>query len=248
MSMKKLTSWPGVIAYDPNDTVNFKRVKREVNGKEMEIIFPQGQTGITAEQANEMRAQGKQVPHFSICPDLNPRTYRATDVAPHVICEQDMSMKLRDGTRLYFDLYRPESSLSEPLPLIICWGPFGKRPAEGQDGWKLMGVPPQTVSIMSKFEAADPGFWCRHGNAVANVDPRGIGHSEGDTVPWGIEDGKDGYDFIEWAGVQSWCNGRCTLFGNSGVCMVIWRIAAQQPPHLAASPPGRAPATCTGSL
>ena len=32
---------------------------------------------------------------------------------------------------------------------------------------------------MAKFEAADPGYWCHYGYAVANVDPRGIGNSEG---------------------------------------------------------------------
>ncbi|MBR2802107.1 MAG: CocE/NonD family hydrolase [Erysipelotrichaceae bacterium] len=230
--MKKYTAWPGIIGYTPEDTEHFKTVKREINGKEVDIIFRKGTPGITYEVANQLRAEGKMVPDFSICPDLNPRTYIATSVAPHIICEQDLSMKTRDGVRLYFDLYRPANT-TEPLPLIVCWAPFGKRPHEGQDGWKLMGVPPQTVSEMSKFEAADPGYWCRYGYAVANVDPRGVGHSEGDTVLWGEEDGKDGADFIDWAGEQSWCNGRVTLFGNSGVCMVIWRIAAEQPKHLA---------------
>ena len=230
--MKKYTAWPGTRGYDPADTEHFKTVKREINGKEVDVIFRKGHPGISPEKVKEMRAAGQMVPDFSICADLRPRTYTATSVAPHIVCEQDLSMLTRDGVRLYFDLYRPANT-TEPLPLIVCWAPFGKRPAEGQDGWKLMGVPPQTVSTMSKFEAADPGFWCRHGYAVANVDPRGVGHSEGDTVLWGEEDGKDGYDFIEWAGIQSWCNGRVTLFGNSGVCMVIWRIAAEQPPHLA---------------
>ena len=230
--MKKYTSWPGTVAYDPEDKEKFKLVTREINGEKVDVIFRKGHPGVTPQKVAELRAAGQMVPDFAICPDLNPRTYRATSVAPHIICEQDLSMQVRDGTRLYFDLYRPEKA-DGPLPLIVCWGPFGKRPAEGQDGWKLMGVPPQTVSTMSKFEAADPGFWCHQGFAVANVDPRGIGHSEGDTVLWGVEDGQDGADFIDWAGEQSWCNGRVTLFGNSGVCMVIWRIAAEQPKHLA---------------
>ena len=49
---------------------------------------------------------------------------------------------------------------------------------------------------MSKFESPDPGYWCRHGYAVANVDPRGVGHSEGDFMQFGTQEGKDGYDFI----------------------------------------------------
>lgn len=110
---------------------------------------------------------------------------------------------------------------------------FGKRPAEGQDEWKLMGVPPRTVSTMAKFESADPGFWCHNGYAVANVDTRGVGNSEGEVNLWGTQDAEDGYDFIEWVTAQSWCNGKAALFGNSGVCMSNWKIAAQQPPHLA---------------
>ena len=90
---------------------------------------------------------------------------------------------------------------------------------------------------MSKFESPDPGYWCRRGYAVANVDPRGIGHSEGDFVQFGTQDGKDGYDFIEWAAEQDWCNGRCGLSGNSCVAMTQWRIASQQPPHLACLAP-----------
>ncbi len=230
--MKKYDAWPMIRGFDPDDTENFKIIQREINGEPVDVIYRKGHPGMTTQEANERRARGEMVNDFSICPEINMRTYRTTAVAPHITCQQDMSMQLRDGVRIYFDLYRPENT-TEPLPLIICWGPFGKRPSEGQDGWKLMGVPPQTVSTMAKFEAADPGYWCRHGYAVANVDPRGIGNSEGDAVFWGEEDGRDGYDFIEWAGVQSWCNGRCTLFGNSGVCMVIWRIAAEQPPHLA---------------
>ena len=85
---------------------------------------------------------------------------------------------------------------------------------------------------MAKFESADPAYWCRYGYAVANCDPRGVGNSEGYVSNWGPQDARDGYDFIEWAAQQPWSNGRTTMFGNSGVCMVIWRIAAEQPPHL----------------
>ena len=229
--MKKNTEWRNIPSYDPNDKVTWKKVKREINGNEVDVIFRKGNPGMTVEEANEKRARGEQVNNFSISPHMRPRTYVATDVAPHILCEQDVAVKMRDGITIYADIYRPANT-TEPLPLIISWAPFGKRPAEGQDGWKMMGVPPGTVSTMAKFEASDPGFWCRHGYAVANVDPRGVGHSEGDVVLWGEEDGKDGYDFIEWAAAQAWCNGRVTMMGNSGVCMVIWRIAAEQPPHL----------------
>lgn len=54
---------------------------------------------------------------------------------------------------------------------------------------------------------------------------------EGDFVQFGSQESKDGYDFIEWAAEQPWCNGRCGMVGNSCLAMTQWLIAAQQPPH-----------------
>jgi predicted acyl esterase len=103
-----------------------------------------------------------------------------------------------------------------------------------------MGVPPGTVSRMSKFESPDPGFWCHHGYAVANVDPRGCGHSEGDVNLFGTQDARDGYDFIEWLAEQPWCSGKIGMGGNSAVAMTQFRIAAQQPLHLTCIAPWEA--------
>ncbi len=172
---------------------------------------------------------------FSFVAPFNPRVYEAE---PGILCEQDVAVKMRDGITLYADIYRPADQ--KDIPVIVCWGPFGKRPGDMPTEWQVMGVPPGTVSKMTKFEAADPGFWCREGYAVANVDPRGIGHSEGDANFFGTQDGRDGHDFIEWVATQHWCNGKVTLFGNSGVAMVQWRIAAEQPPHLVCIAPWEA--------
>ena len=104
----------------------------------------------------------------------------------------------------------------------------------------IMGVPPGTISTMAKFESPDPGFWCRHGYAIANVDPRGVGHSEGNINLFGTQDAQDGYDFIEWLATRHWCSGRIGMGGNSAVAMTQIRIAAQQPPHLACIAPWEA--------
>lgn len=163
---------------------------------------------------------------------LNQRTYIPED---GIVCEQDVAVKMRDGVTIYADIYRPVGA--ENIPAILSWSFYGKRPFDAQSEWKIMGVPASTVSNMSKFESADPGYWCRRGYAVANVDPRGIGHSEGDFIQFGTQDGRDGYDFIEWIAAQPWCNGRVGLAGNSCVAMTQWRIAAEQPPHLACIAP-----------
>jgi uncharacterized protein len=169
---------------------------------------------------------------FSFCPPFNPHTYIAE---PGIICEQDVAVTLRDGTIIYTDIYRPVGATN--IPAIISWSPFGKRPGDVETEWQTMGVPPGTISRMAKFESADPAYWCHQGYACANADPRGVGHSQGDANIFGSQDGRDGYDFIEWLATQHWCNGKIGMFGNSGVAMVQWRIAAEQPPHLACIAP-----------
>jgi hypothetical protein len=205
-----------------NEPVELRRItkKEKFGNVEFETIYRQARRPSTT-------ARG-----FAFCPPFNQRTIIPE---PGIVCEQDVPVKMRDGITIYTDIYRPIGQLN--LPVIICWSFFGKRPGDTEVEWQLMGVPPGAVSRMSKFEAADPGFWCHQGYAVANVDPRGVGHSEGDINMFGTQDGRDGYDFIEWLAVQHWCNGKIGMFGNSGVAMPQWRIAAEQPPHLACIAP-----------
>ncbi|MDR0656536.1 MAG: CocE/NonD family hydrolase [Treponema sp.] len=209
----------------------FKLVSREFDGEKIDVIFRKGKADISQKEIDDRLAKGEEIHQFSVGPKWNSRSYTATKVIPHVVCRQDVPVELRDGTVIYADIYTPKNT-TEPLPLLIAWGPFGKRPAEGMDEFNHHGVPLGTVSTMNKFEGCDPGYWCHNGYAVANVDPRGIGHSQGDVYLWGTQDGQDGYDFIEWAAAQEWCNGRIAMFGNSALAMVQWRIAAEQPPHL----------------
>jgi uncharacterized protein len=210
------------------------RKKVELGGKEMELTFremrkPMPVEGIrhTKESVDGYDEKNLDGAGFAFCPPFNPRTYLAT---PEIICEQDVPVKMRDGVTIYTDIYRPVGQTN--IPAIISWSSFGKRPGDGFDEWQVIGVPPGTISRMAKFESPDPAYWCRQGYAVANVDPRGIGHSEGDLWGGGTAEGRDIYDFIEWLAVQWWCNGKIGMSGNSGVAMSQWRGAAEQPPHL----------------
>ena len=167
-------------------------------------------------------------------PELNPRTY---EVAPGIICDQDVAIPMRDGVITYADIYRPKDE-SEKVPAVIAWSFFGKRPCADADlYWQTKGVPYGSHSKYTKFEGPDPLYWCRKGYAIVNYDIRGIGNSEGDCYVWGSQEGRDGYDLIEWLGVQDWCNGKVGMVGNSALAMCQWRIAAQQPPHLACIAP-----------
>ena len=169
---------------------------------------------------------------MGVCPELNPRTY---ECAPGIICEQDVAVKMRDGVTIYVDIYRPKDKTN--IPVIISWSFYGKRPGDGMSEWQIMGVAPGTVSKLTKFESTDPLYWCYKDYAIANVDPRGVGHSEGDVNCFGTQDARDGYDFIEWVAQQPWCNGKVGMGGNSAVAMSQWRIAAECPPHLACIAP-----------
>lgn len=226
--MKHYKEFPKIFPFNEENKDKFKFAAEELCGEQVEVLYRKGHPGKTKEECDAIRAAGGEVRKFSICGPLNPRVY---DCGNGIICMQDECVILRDGVKMYADIYRPKTD--EPVPVIVSWGPFGKRPSEGMDDWKLMGVPPKTVSIMAKFESADPAYWCRYGYAVANCDPRGVGHSEGDVSNFGVQDGQDGADFIEWVARQSWCNGKVGTFGNSGVGMVQWKIAAEQPEHLA---------------
>jgi predicted acyl esterase len=197
----------------------------DMDGEKVEIYMTGMMKPCTKEELAAMSKEEKE--HCKFLSPLNIHTYIPEE---GIECMQDVPVKMRDGITIYADIYKPAGE--GKFPLIISWSFYGKRPFDGQSEWQIMGVPPQTVSNMSKFESPDPGYWCRHGYAVANVDPRGIGHSEGDFIQFGTQDGKDGYDFIEWAAVQPWCTGRCALSGNSCVAMTQWRIASQCPPHL----------------
>lgn len=166
------------------------------------------------------------------CPPFNTHTYEA---APGIICMQDQPVVMRDGTIIYADIYRPEGEVK--VPTIVSWSWFGKRPGDGMSEWQIMGVPPQTVSKCAKFESPDPLYWCHYGYAVANVDVRGAGHSEGNVHMFTHQDREDGYDFVEWVAEQPWSNGKVGMAGNSGVAMHQWGIAATQPPHLACIAP-----------
>jgi predicted acyl esterase len=163
-----------------------------------------------------------------------PRLQPGESVDNGIRCERDVPVKMRDGTTVYIDIYRPEGGTN--LPAIVAWSPYGKRGGYAPGGTIIPvgkhGIPPNVTSPMAKFEAPDPAYWCHYGYAVINVDPRGVGYSEGDVVFMGTQEGQDAYDLIEWVASRDWCNKRVTMQGNSWLGMIQWFAAAERPPHL----------------
>ncbi|ROS73911.1 hypothetical protein EDF24_2918 [Curtobacterium sp. PhB130] len=173
---------------------------------------------------------------FRIAPQFAP-------LPVDTVFDKDVAMQLRDGTTIHVDVFRPATTTGTaptPVPVILAWSPYGK--AQGTSPsvmgvFGLVGLPNSTVSGLEKFEGADPAYWVEHGYAICNVDHRGIDQSEGDSVLWDRQDGRDAYDVIEWLAEQEWCDGKVGMSGTSYLAVSQWFAAAEQPPHLVAINP-----------
>ncbi|CAK7216890.1 hypothetical protein SEUCBS140593_003017 [Sporothrix eucalyptigena] len=159
-----------------------------------------------------------------------------------ILVEHDVAIPTRDGTKLYCDVYRPpDSADGTKVPALLNWSPFGKkfngiRSLELMTPWNL-GIPPDRLSGLEKFEGVDPADWVPRGYAVLHVDTRGAFDSQGVMCILGTQEAEDGYDAIEWVARQPWCSGSVGLAGNSHLAIAQWFIAAQQPPSLKAIAP-----------
>lgn len=147
-----------------------------------------------------------------------------------ILAEWNVPVKLRDGVTIYMDIFRPVTE--DKVLSIVAWSPYGKN-----NPMDDIAKPIEPLSGLQKFEAPDPAYWVEKGYAIINPDIRGVGFSEGDLPQWGSQDGKDGYDLVEWLAVQDWCSGKIGFAGNSYLSISQWFIGAERPPHLAALAP-----------
>ncbi len=165
------------------------------------------------------------------CPPPNARVERVDGM----VIEYDTVVPMRDGVEIYADVFRPVPT--EPVPVIVAWGPYGKHSPVKYDLFANHGIAADWVSGYAGFEAPDPLYWTRHGYAVINVDPRGMWNSPGDATFYSAQEARDVYDVIEWAGTQAWSTGKVGMAGVSYLAITQWRAAADHPPHLAAINP-----------
>ena len=166
----------------------------------------------------------------------SPPRYRRETGPDGMIIERDVPVPVRGGVTVYADVFRPAGE--RPAPPLIAWSPYGKHagpqlPERYPDG----GVAPGQLSPYTAFESPDPVYWTARGYAVVNADMPGTWFSGGDATFLSPEEAACGHDLIEWAGTQSWSNGRVGLSGVSYLTSSQWTIAATRPPHLAAINP-----------
>ncbi|MDX9723375.1 MAG: CocE/NonD family hydrolase, partial [Myxococcota bacterium] len=129
--------------------------------------------------------------------------------------ETNVMVPMRDGVSLATDLYRPHGV--EKAPVILIRTPYGKT-----------------------MQELDGRYYARRGYAVAVQDCRGRFDSEGVWKPF-MHEANDGYDSIEYLGVQPWSNGKVGMIGASYVGWVQLWAARDKPPHLVTIIPNVAP-------
>ena len=152
----------------------------------------------------------------------------------------DVPIEMDDGIMLRADIYRPAGQ--GKFPIILSYGPYAKG-LSFQEGYKgnwarLTKAAPEVLQNSSNkyqnWELIDPEKWVPDGFALVRVDSRGAGRSPGTLDVWSAREAQDLYACVEWAGTQSWSNGKVGINGISYYAMNQWQVGALKPPHLAA--------------
>jgi len=134
----------------------------------------------------------------------------------------DLKIPLRDGKWLAADVWLPKGGTRHPAILIMT--PYNR---------KLVGAP--LPDPEAELDLPDKSNY-----AYVLVDWRGFFGSRSAKKYLGggmVQNGKDGYDVVEWIAEQSWSDGKVAMWGPSAVGRVQYAVAAERPPHLQAIAP-----------
>src|SRR3954470_1249017 len=109
--------------------------------------------------------------------------------------DYDVTIRMRDGTQLSADIYRPQ----------------------GDGKWPVL-VSRDAYDQSNFYKKEQATFFSRHGYVYINSSVRGRYLSQGDFSPmhpdaWNEQ--SDSYDVIEWAAQQPWSDGAVGMFGIS---------------------------------
>jgi uncharacterized protein len=163
-----------------------------------------------------------------------------SEVRDRMRIDWDVPITMDDGLVLRADVYRPVDKGT--YPVILSHGPYAKL-LHFEDGyvtaWKKMvdefpDVLANSSNRYQSWEVVDPEKWVPFGYVCVRVDSRGAGRSPGRMDPRGPRETADFAACIEWAGTQSWSNGKVGLSGISYYAINQWQVAALRPRYLAA--------------
>jgi len=128
--------------------------------------------------------------------------------------ELGVRQKMRDGTYLSCDIFRPDTEGT--FPVILTRTPY------------------RTLKDFQKRQNDEAIFYARRGYAYLVQDCRGKNDSDGVFQPFLDDDGRDGYDTLAWAAEQEWSNGSLGTNGGSYAAWNQWNTAVLRPPGLKA--------------
>ena len=129
--------------------------------------------------------------------------------------DRNVLTRVRDGTGLRADVYRPRNSGS--YPVLLTRTPYGK--------------------AHERYESVGRGL-AERGYIVVIQDVRGRYESDGEFLPGFFSaehmDANDGYDTVEWAASLPGSTGVVGTIGNSYDGWTQWELAHTRPPWLRA--------------
>ena len=131
-----------------------------------------------------------------------------------VVVVENVMVPMRDGVRLATDLYLPARDgkpVAGKFPAILDRTPYEK--------------------VFRASAVNNPRYFAERGYVFVFQDVRGHGHSEGDFYIY-TNEGRDGYDAVEWIAAQPWSNGAVGTSGYSYDAATQNSLAREAPPHL----------------
>ena len=163
-----------------------------------------------------------------------------SDVRDGMRIDWDVPIEMDDGVVLRCDVYRPIKN--GKYGVIMTYGPYGKllhfEDAYADQYERMLEDFPEIAAGTSEkyqnWEVVDPERWVPDDYVCIRVDSRGTGRSPGVIDIWSLREAQDLALCIDWAGVQSWSNGKVGLNGISYYAENQWQAASLQPKHLAA--------------
>jgi putative CocE/NonD family hydrolase len=139
----------------------------------------------------------------------------AIQLGYQIAVDFDVPAKMRDGTILRANVYRPAGE--GRWPVLLTRLPYGKDL-------------PLAASVLDPAQAA------RRGYVVVIQDTRGRFASGGEWQPM-VNEALDGLDTIEWASKLHYSDGSVGMYGASYFGFTQWSAAVQQPAALKAMVP-----------
>jgi len=142
-------------------------------------------------------------------PEQKTRMSQPRDL--RLIVEKDVLVPMRDGTLLYADVFRPDTT--EKVPVILNISVYQKD--------KLWVPPPdleEKANPYMNWETVNPEWWCPRGYACVRVDARGAGRSPGKA--WTRTTRSNGLPNVNGARGTWACSASPTMRHRSGVLRI----------------------------